>query len=80
MAGTICSVWQMDYLLLSLDADWYRYLWIFKGVGSADFAIFWQDDQGLTSIKFSSKSLDIKILSESWLFSINHHLQKSLFY
>jgi len=23
-----------------LNADWYRYLWIFKGVGSANFAVF----------------------------------------
>ena len=38
------------------DADWYRYLWISKGFRGADFAAFWQDDQGLKLIKFSSKS------------------------
>ena len=38
-----------------LDADWYRYLGIFKGFKGADFAAFWQDDQGLKFIKFSSK-------------------------
>jgi hypothetical protein len=32
------------------DADWYRYLWIFKGLGGADLAGFWQDYQGLISI------------------------------
>jgi len=35
-----------------LDADWYRYLGIFKGVRGADFAAFWQDDQGIELIKF----------------------------
>jgi len=33
-----------------LDADWYRYLWIFKGFRGADFAAFWQEEQGLISI------------------------------
>ena len=36
------------------DADWYRYLMIFKGFRGADFAAFWQDDQGLKLIKFLS--------------------------
>ena len=35
-----------------LDADWYRYLWIFKGFRGADFAALWQDYQGLIAIKF----------------------------
>jgi hypothetical protein len=29
-----------------LDADWYRYLMIFKGFRGADFAAFWQDYDG----------------------------------
>jgi len=37
MAGTICCVWQMDYMLLFLDADWYRYLWISKDVGGNNY-------------------------------------------
>jgi hypothetical protein len=32
-----------------LDADWYRYLWIFKGFSGSDFTVFWQDDKGLIS-------------------------------
>jgi hypothetical protein len=55
-----------------LDADWYRYLWIFKGFRGADFEAFWQDYQGLELIKFLSKSLDITTLPEPWLFSMNH--------
>ena len=55
------------------DADWYRYLWIFKGFRGADFATFWQNDQGLELIKFSSKSLDITTLPETDLFSMNLH-------
>ena len=55
-----------------LDADWYRYLGIFKGFRGADFAAFWQDDQGLRLIKFSSKSLDITTLPETGVFSIYH--------
>jgi hypothetical protein len=57
-----------------LGADWYRYLWIFKGVRGADFAALWQDYQSLISIKFSSKSLDITTLLETAVFSIYHHL------
>ena len=33
-----------------LDADWYRYLWIFKWFRGAYFMRFWQDDQGLILI------------------------------
>ena len=36
--------------IVFLGADWYRYLWIFKGFRGADFAALWQDDQGLTAI------------------------------
>ena len=35
-----------------LNADWYRYLLIFKGFRGADFAVFWQDYLGLKLIKF----------------------------
>ncbi len=35
-----------------LDADWYRYLRIFKGFRGAYFRRFGQDDQGLIAIKF----------------------------
>ena len=57
-----------------LDADWYRYLWIFKGFRGVDFGALWQDDQGLELIKFSSKSLDITTSPETDLFSINRKL------
>ena len=56
--------------VVSLDADWYRYLWISKGFRGADFAAFWQDYQGLKLIKFLSKSLDITTLPETDLFSM----------
>jgi len=56
--------------VVSLDADWYRYLWISKGFRGADFAALWQDYQGLKLIKFLSKSLDIATLLETDLFSI----------
>ena len=38
-----------------LDADWYRYLRIFKSFRGADLKVFRQDYQGLASIKFSLK-------------------------
>jgi hypothetical protein len=61
------------FCIVFLDADWYRYLWIFKGFTRAYFAAFWQDCQGLKLIKFSSKSLDITTLPETDLFSMNLH-------
>ena len=53
-----------------LDADWYRYIWISKGVRDTDFAAFRQDYQGVELFKFSSNSLDITILAETDIFSI----------
>jgi hypothetical protein len=53
-----------------LDAVWYRYLGIFKGVRDTDFAAFRQDYQGVELFKFSSNSLDITILAETDIFSI----------
>ena len=57
-----------------LDADWYRYLMIFKDFRGADSAEFWQNYQGLKLIKFLSKSLDITILAETDLFSMYQRL------